>query len=126
MTPFAYDSDNNFLGDTLVTWGVTGDLSLSNLSSQSSRRTVYSPTIAGKTGLLTAYYNSNISDSTGLINVINPPIISYVTGSIKPKTISTSSKPSFELKVENIGDVGVILDTTTKIVFTDGVNIFSS
>ena len=122
----SYDSDNNYLGDTTVTWGVTNELTQSDLSALMGVQTLFSPTNSGASGYLTATFNSSIKDSTGLIEVINPPIISYVASSLKPNTVSSTSKPSFEINLNNIGDVSVTLDTTTFITFTDGLSTFKS
>ena len=115
-----YDADDNYLGDTLVTWSTTGSLSDEDMSDQNAETIMYEPSEAGQLGYILAVWSEEVFDSTGIISVLSPPVIEYIPGSLVPSTVTINKDASFVVQVVNTGNVDVTLDTTCAFWFTDG------
>ena len=67
-----YDSDNNYIGDISINWGLTGQLNISDLSNQNGSSIIYSPVKSETEGKIFIYSQTlNKSDSTGVVKILD-------------------------------------------------------
>ena len=117
-----YDSDNNEYGYIIGDWSVSGTLNENTLSNTHDSLVLFNPSVSNTNGFIIASTNG-VVDSTGMINVINPPIIQYVPGSLSPTTAVVGGLLELELDIINVGDVGVYLtDESTISIAIDAHN----
>ncbi|NIA10795.1 MAG: hypothetical protein GWP10_13975, partial [Nitrospiraceae bacterium] len=63
----------------------------------------------------------------GQVSVQAPPVITYISGSLKPKSVNRGSNASFELRVQNTGGSTLVLyPSETKFAFSDGLHSFDA
>ena len=67
-----YDSDENYVGDISINWGMTGTLSLDDLSHTNGPSIIYSPVLSERNGKIFIYSEVlNKSDTTGIFNILD-------------------------------------------------------
>lgn len=112
-----YDAKGNYLREINASWKTLGFLE--PISEPPSRKIVFAPDKPGN-GWIYADTLEVSGDSTGIIEVIHPPILAYKQGTLTPTTVTLNMDTSFTIAVANHGNVGVMLDTTSFLAFTDG------
>ena len=117
MHAAVYDADGNYIQDVPVDWTSIGTLDEVSFSGESF---IFNPLTPSTNGSIEVSNESLILDQTGIITVINPPIINYNSGSISPNIISAGNPVNFEISVVNNGDLGVTLDTLSELIITNG------
>jgi len=111
-----YDADSNYIGDLNGIWNCTGNLGLTEYN---GKYLVFEPQIPNTSGKIFVTVDGEYTDSTGLITVISPPIISYVLNSMTPVILTHQMDTSFSITLVNLGDIGVEIDTRSFIEFFD-------
>ncbi len=65
--------------------------------------------------------------NSGQVTVQAPPVLTYISGSLSPKSVNRGSNASFDVRVRNSGGATLVLSPSeTKFSFSDGVHAFEA